>query len=49
MIIHRIRSQDEYINHQVQNKLSIQEHEAYLKQHTPEGESEFTVSGYSYR
>ena len=48
MIIHRIHSQDEYIKHQLRNKLAIQEHEAYLKQHTPEGKSEFTVRGYSY-
>ncbi len=48
MIIHRVRSQDEYIKHQVRNKLSIQEHDEFLKKHTPEGVSEFTVSGYSY-
>jgi len=48
MIIHRVRSQHEYIKHQVRNKLSVQEHEEFLKEHTPEGAREFTVSGYSY-
>lgn len=48
MIIHRVRSQDEYIKHQVKNKLLIREHDTFLKEHTPEGRSEFTISGYSY-
>lgn len=48
MKIYRIRSFDEFTFHAAKNKLSIEEHHAYLERVTPLSEKTFTVPGYSY-
>jgi hypothetical protein len=48
MKIYKIRTHAEYLNHKLRNKQSEQEHQEFLKNNTPNGESVFFISGYSY-
>lgn len=48
MIIHRIRSREEYSTHLARNKQCVQEHIEFLKESTPIGAKEFSIPGYSY-
>jgi SAM-dependent methyltransferase len=48
MKIHRIHSYEEYLKHQLRNSSWIQEHQAYLEKHTPDGRIDFSIAGYSY-
>lgn len=48
MIIHRIRSNEEFIEHQAKNAELLDKHYLFLNNLVPEEEGEFLVPGYSY-
>lgn len=48
MIVHRLRSYNDFKTHSLLNKIELEKHEAFLEKVTPSEKRDFTVSGYSY-
>lgn len=48
MMIHRIRSYEEFAAHAARNRKAIEQHQSYLEKITPKKQVPFTVHGYSY-